>query len=156
MSLTTELWVDKQTTLNRMQQRAEGNGVNIHAAKPITEERGMSYLPYGPYRIERIDRGVCQVVYEDIEGIEMYRSEDLDISDAADECRRLNSEWAAEGNSYYKMVQAQWKEVVDEWRNDETTDDSLEDTYIWVWSRRNPTYRVWDDNRSDNHIGRRP
>ena len=145
-----ELWVDKRIVLDNLRQRAEHNGTVIHAVKPVNdEERTLSNVRDGPYRIERIDRRVCQVVYEDVEGIEMFRSEDLDINAAVDECNRLNGEWAADKNSYYKLIQEQWRDAIDEWHADgEPTDGSFADTYDWIWSRANPNYATWEQNKS--------
>ncbi len=149
--MPTELWVDKRIVLNNLRQRAETNGVTIHAVKPLnTEERTLSHVADGPYRIERISRRVCQVVYEDIEGIEMYRSEDLDINAAVDECNQLNMEWAADRNSYYKMLQEQWRKAEAEWRLSKRyglAKESLSDVYKGVWSKRNPVYDTWLQNQ---------
>ncbi len=115
--MPAELWIDKRTALNNLQQRAEHNGTMIQAGAPEVE-RTVRHGGSGPYKIERIDRGICQVVYEDDEGIEMYRSDNLGIQEAVVECRRLNREWTASDSSYvYKGI---WSGNNHRWLRDQS------------------------------------
>ena len=136
-----DLWIDQQAAIDRMYQQSQTNSTTLHPDPPVSGSR-LGHLPAGgPYELERVNRRFFQVYFIDIEGVEMYRSGDLEIVEALADCHRRNEEWATNSRAYYDLLQEQWRKASQEWQNDPNDHRSIYEISDAIFSNRDDHYR---------------